>query len=78
MRLNLNYQKINNGVVYVYWNIGRIIASNENDFNNRLEYGKEVLKGLSNELTEFLYTWEFFTNISLFWRNKFWFILDSL
>lgn len=42
--------KINNSIVFVYWNIGKIIVSNENEFNNRLEYGKEVLKGLSNEL----------------------------
>ncbi len=27
----------------------KIIVSNENEFNNRLEYGKEVLKGLSTE-----------------------------
>ena len=34
--------------------IGRIIVSNENEYNNRLEYGKEVLKGLSNELTKYI------------------------
>ena len=34
--------------------IGKIIVSNENEFNNRLEYGKEVLKGLSTELTKYL------------------------
>lgn len=38
-------KEINNSIVYVYWNIGRIIVSNENEYNNRLEYGKEVLKG---------------------------------
>ena len=32
----------------------KIILSNENEFNNRLEYGKEVLKGLSLELTKYL------------------------
>lgn len=46
--------EINKSVIYVYWNIGRIIVSNENEYNNRLEYGKEVLKGLSNELTKYL------------------------
>lgn len=46
--------EINKSVIYVYWNIGRIIVSNENEFNNRLEYGKEVLKGLSIELTKYL------------------------
>lgn len=40
--------EINKSVIYVYWNIGRIIVSNENEYNNRLEYGKEVLKGLLN------------------------------
>ena len=47
-------QKINSSIVYVYWNIGRIIVSSENEFNNRLEYGREVLKGLSNDLTKYI------------------------
>lgn len=47
-------QKINNSIVFVYWNIGKIIVSNENENNNRLEYGKEVLKELSKELTKYL------------------------
>lgn len=46
--------EINKSIVYVYWNIGKIIVSNESEYNNRLEYGKEVLKGLSNELTKYL------------------------
>jgi len=46
--------EINKSVVFVYWNIGKIIVSNESEFNNRLEYGKEVLKGLSDELTKYL------------------------
>ena len=46
--------EINKSIIYVYWNIGKIIVSNENEFNNRLEYGKEVLKGLSTELTKYL------------------------
>lgn len=46
--------EINKSITYVYWNIGRIIVSNENENNNRLEYGKEVLKGLSDELTKYL------------------------
>ena len=41
--------EINKSVVFVYWNIGKIIVSNESEYNNRLEYGKEVLKGLSDE-----------------------------
>ncbi len=51
MKSNLALE-INKSIVNVYWNIGRIIVSNENENNNRLEYGKEVLKGLSNELTK--------------------------
>ena len=47
-------KEINKSITYVYWNIGRIIVSNENENNNRLEYGKEVLKGLSDELTKYL------------------------
>ena len=46
--------EINKSIIYVYWNIVRIIVSNENEFNNRLEYGKEILKGLSDELTKYL------------------------
>lgn len=34
--------EINKSVIYVYWNIGRIIVSNENENNNRLECGREV------------------------------------
>ena len=34
--------EINKSIIYVYWNIGKIIVSNENEFNNHLEYGKEV------------------------------------
>jgi len=46
--------EINKSVIYVYWNIGKIIVSNQNKYNNRMEYGKEILKGLSNELTKYL------------------------
>lgn len=56
-------KEINNTIVYVYWNIGRIIVSNENEYNNRLEYGKEVLKGLSKELTKYLGKGYSYTNL---------------
>lgn len=56
-------KEINNSIIYVYWNIGRIIVSNENEYNNRLEYGKEVLKGLSNDLTKFLGKGYSYTNL---------------
>lgn len=47
-------REINRSIIYVYWNIGKIIVSNENKYNNRLEYGQEILKGLSKELTKYL------------------------
>ena len=47
-------KEINKSITYVYWNIGRIIVKHENEDNNRLEYGKEVLKELSKELTKLL------------------------
>ena len=52
-RVNM-VQEINKSIVFVYWNIGKIIVSNENEYNDRLEYGQEVLKGLSRELTKYL------------------------
>ena len=52
-RINLT-QEINKSIVYVYWNIGKIIVLNENEYNNRLEYGQETLKELSKELTKYL------------------------
>ena len=53
VKFNLS-SEINKSIIYVYWNIGRIIVKHENENNNRLEYGKEVLKGLSTELTKYL------------------------
>ena len=47
-------KEINKSITYVYWNIGKIIVKHENEDNNRLEYGKEVLKELSKELTKLL------------------------
>ena len=55
--------EINKSIVYVKWNIGRIIVSNKNNYNNRLEYGKEILKGLSDELTKYLGTWYSVSNL---------------
>ena len=53
VKTNLS-KEINKSIIYVYWNIGRIIVKHENEDNNRLEYGKEVLKELSKELTKLL------------------------
>lgn len=53
VKTNLS-KEINKSIIYVYWNIGKIIVKHENEDNNRLEYGKEVLKELSKELTKLL------------------------
>lgn len=53
VKTNLS-KEINKSIIYVYWNIGKIIVKHENENNNRLEYGKEVLKELSKELTKLL------------------------
>ena len=62
VKYNLS-KEINNKIMYVYWNIGRIIVSNENEYNNRLEYGKEIIKGLSKELTKYLGKGYSYTNL---------------
>lgn len=57
-------KEINKSITYVYWNIGKIIVKHENEDNNRLEYGKEVLKGLSKELTKLLGKGYSYTNLT--------------
>ncbi len=57
-------KEINKSIIYVYWNIGRIIVKHENAYNNRLEYGKEILKGLSSELTKLLGKGYSYTNLT--------------
>ena len=57
-------KELNKSITYVYWNIGKIIVKHENEDNNRLEYGKEVLKGLSNELTKLLGKGYSYTNLT--------------
>lgn len=42
---------VNSTMVYTYFEIGRMIVEEEQNGNNRAEYGKELLKGLSKELT---------------------------
>lgn len=42
---------VNSVMVITYWNIGKIIVEDELEGNNRAEYGKEVLKALSEKLT---------------------------
>ncbi len=45
------YQAINTAMVEAYWNIGRKIVLEEQNGNQRADYGKEILKNLSIELT---------------------------
>lgn len=42
---------INNELLLAYWNIGRIIVENEQAGSQKAEYGKQLLKSLSKELT---------------------------
>ncbi len=47
-----SYQAINIAMVEAYWNIGRKIVLEEQNGNQRADYGKEILKNLSLELTK--------------------------
>ena len=42
---------VNSTMVYTYFEIGRIIVEEEQNGKERAEYGKQLLKGLSEELT---------------------------
>ncbi|MBB1535735.1 DUF1016 family protein [Leptotrichia sp. oral taxon 218] len=46
------YNTINSVMVEAYWKIGRRIVEEEQNGKERAEYGKEILKNLSKELTE--------------------------
>lgn len=46
------YSSINSTMVSTYWNIGRIIVEEEQNGKNKAEYGKYLLKYLSERLTE--------------------------
>ncbi len=43
---------VNHQMVITYFEIGRMIVEEEQNGNNRADYGKELLKGLSKTLTE--------------------------
>jgi predicted nuclease of restriction endonuclease-like (RecB) superfamily len=43
---------VNSTMVYTYFEIGRIIIEEEQNGQNRAEYGKQILKGLSQQLTK--------------------------
>lgn len=42
---------VNSTMVYTYFQIGRIIVEEEQSGKDRAEYGKQILKGLSKQLT---------------------------
>ena len=44
--------KVNNILVQTYWEIGKIIIEDEQENNERAEYGKKLLKELSKKLTK--------------------------
>lgn len=46
------YHAVNFSMVQAYWNIGRIIVEHEQTGSFRAEYGKGILRGLSERLSE--------------------------
>jgi predicted nuclease of restriction endonuclease-like (RecB) superfamily len=46
------YQAINSAMVEAYWKIGEKIVLEEQNGKNRADYGKEVIKTISKELTQ--------------------------
>jgi Uncharacterized conserved protein len=42
---------VDNELLFAYWNIGKIIVDNEQAGSEKAEYGKQLLKSLSKELT---------------------------
>ncbi|WP_163399184.1 DUF1016 N-terminal domain-containing protein [Flavobacterium fluviatile] len=43
---------VNSTMVYTYFEIGRVIVEEEQNGKERAEYGKQILKGLSQQLTK--------------------------
>lgn len=46
------YQAINTAMIEAYWNIGRKIVEEEQNGKQRADYGKEVVKTISLELSK--------------------------
>lgn len=44
------FRAVNSTMVYTYYEIGRIIVEEEQNGKGRAEYGKQLLKGLSEQL----------------------------
>jgi len=47
-----SYIAINNSMIEAYWLIGKKIVEEEQNGNDRANYGEELLKNLSTELTK--------------------------
>ena len=45
------FQTVNSSMVQAYWKIGQLIVENEQQGNQRAEYGKSVLQNLSMQLS---------------------------
>lgn len=50
---NTMYQTVNFTMVQAYWNIGKIIVEEEQNGKQRAEYGKQLVKQLSDKLIDF-------------------------
>ena len=55
------YTAVNLAMVEAYWKIGRRIVEEEQSGRERAEYGKEIIKNLSKELTQL--TWSHFQKV---------------
>jgi predicted nuclease of restriction endonuclease-like (RecB) superfamily len=49
---NTAYQSVNTAMVMTYWQLGKRIVEEEQNGQKRADYGKQLLKMLSNQLTE--------------------------
>ena len=54
---NQAYKAVNSAMVMAYWSIGRTIVEYEQKGLDRAEYGKQVLEGLSQKLTDEFGVW---------------------
>lgn len=46
-----SFKAVNTAMVQAYWHIGKVIVEEEQHGQNRAEYGKALLEGLSNKLS---------------------------
>lgn len=48
---NMAYNAVNSALLLTYWNIGKRIVENEQKGKQRADYGRQLIKTLSRELT---------------------------